>query len=342
MRQKVVIACGLVRDATTLLFDEPLTGLDPIGIRRMRETIVARAPRRRGDAAVVAPAAPGRGDVHPRDHHGPRPQDRRRHVRGAARRAPSSPTAGSSLEQIFLRVTGHDDPAGQPDVMLSASLYIIVVQREEPRARAAAAAARAALSDRRDRRRRLHLFQRLRAAARTRAPARPADGADGDAAGASAALLAPAPASPASRCCSPTARGWLLPVDSGLLDSPKPKSSSCFRRRCRAAQLLIHRMLRSQIGIAVRRGDCRPHGRRRSSGFTRLRIVVGAWIMLVTAKVYFTGVTLARARLRDRGRRGAPRRLAAARGAARGARRRRHRARCEPCAVAPPDGIARR
>src|SRR5882672_8984053 len=27
MRQKVVIACGLVRDATTLLFDEPLTGL---------------------------------------------------------------------------------------------------------------------------------------------------------------------------------------------------------------------------------------------------------------------------------------------------------------------------
>src|SRR4029078_12107498 len=29
MRQKVVIACGLVRDATTLLFDEPLTGLDP-------------------------------------------------------------------------------------------------------------------------------------------------------------------------------------------------------------------------------------------------------------------------------------------------------------------------
>src|ERR1700712_5468138 len=43
MRQKVVIACGLVRDAATLLFDEPLTGLDPIGIRRMRNTIVARA-----------------------------------------------------------------------------------------------------------------------------------------------------------------------------------------------------------------------------------------------------------------------------------------------------------
>src|SRR3954468_20735905 len=30
MRQKVVIACGLVRDASVLLFDEPLTGLDPL------------------------------------------------------------------------------------------------------------------------------------------------------------------------------------------------------------------------------------------------------------------------------------------------------------------------
>src|SRR3954447_8123327 len=37
------VACALVRNATTLLFDEPLTGLDPIGIRRMRSTIVARA-----------------------------------------------------------------------------------------------------------------------------------------------------------------------------------------------------------------------------------------------------------------------------------------------------------
>jgi ABC-2 type transport system ATP-binding protein len=50
MRQKVVIACGLAREATTLLFDEPLTGLDPLGIRRMRETIVARA---RAGAAVL-------------------------------------------------------------------------------------------------------------------------------------------------------------------------------------------------------------------------------------------------------------------------------------------------
>ena len=50
MRQKVVIACGLVRNATTLLFDEPLTGLDPLGIRRMRETILSRG---RAGAAIL-------------------------------------------------------------------------------------------------------------------------------------------------------------------------------------------------------------------------------------------------------------------------------------------------
>jgi ABC-2 type transport system ATP-binding protein len=50
MRQKVVIACGLVREATTLLFDEPLTGLDPLGIRRMKESITRRA---KDGAAVI-------------------------------------------------------------------------------------------------------------------------------------------------------------------------------------------------------------------------------------------------------------------------------------------------
>src|ERR1700724_3012063 len=52
MRQKVVIACGLVRNATTLLFDGPLTGLDPVGIHRMRETIVARG--RAGACVIVS------------------------------------------------------------------------------------------------------------------------------------------------------------------------------------------------------------------------------------------------------------------------------------------------
>ena len=52
MKQKVAIACGLLHDPKALLFDEPLTGLDPLGIRRMKETIVARG--RAGSAVIVS------------------------------------------------------------------------------------------------------------------------------------------------------------------------------------------------------------------------------------------------------------------------------------------------
>lgn len=43
MKQKVAIACGLVHTPQALILDEPLTGLDPGGIRKMKNTIVARA-----------------------------------------------------------------------------------------------------------------------------------------------------------------------------------------------------------------------------------------------------------------------------------------------------------
>ena len=52
MRQKLVIACGLLHDPRVLLFDEPLTGLDPAGIRRMKQTIVERA--RQGAAVLLS------------------------------------------------------------------------------------------------------------------------------------------------------------------------------------------------------------------------------------------------------------------------------------------------
>jgi ABC-2 type transport system ATP-binding protein len=50
MKQKLVIACGLLHEANVLLFDEPLTGLDPIGIRRMKATILKRA---QAGAAII-------------------------------------------------------------------------------------------------------------------------------------------------------------------------------------------------------------------------------------------------------------------------------------------------
>jgi ABC-2 type transport system ATP-binding protein len=52
MKQKLVIACGLLHSPGNLLFDEPLTGLDPLGIRRMKTTILERA--RAGASVIVS------------------------------------------------------------------------------------------------------------------------------------------------------------------------------------------------------------------------------------------------------------------------------------------------
>jgi ABC-2 type transport system ATP-binding protein len=43
MKQKLMIACGFIHAPDVLIFDEPLTGLDPLGIRRMKESISRRA-----------------------------------------------------------------------------------------------------------------------------------------------------------------------------------------------------------------------------------------------------------------------------------------------------------
>ena len=50
MKQKLAIACGLLHDPSVLILDEPLTGLDPGGMRRMRATIADRA---KAGASVV-------------------------------------------------------------------------------------------------------------------------------------------------------------------------------------------------------------------------------------------------------------------------------------------------
>jgi len=50
MKQKLAIACGLLHSPAVMFFDEPLTGLDPLGIRRMKDSILKRA---RSGATVV-------------------------------------------------------------------------------------------------------------------------------------------------------------------------------------------------------------------------------------------------------------------------------------------------
>ena len=52
MKQKLAIACGLLHEPKVVIFDEPLTGLDPGGIRRMKD--VLRRLSRAGAAIILS------------------------------------------------------------------------------------------------------------------------------------------------------------------------------------------------------------------------------------------------------------------------------------------------
>jgi ABC-2 type transport system ATP-binding protein len=107
MKQKVAIACGLIHEPTALLFDEPLTGLDPLGIRHMKETIVARG--RAGAAIIVSSHL-----LHLVEEICSRVVIINRGVKvadgsiGELRAQAQTAGADSSLEEIFLKVTAHE------------------------------------------------------------------------------------------------------------------------------------------------------------------------------------------------------------------------------------------
>jgi ABC-2 type transport system permease protein len=93
-----------------------------------------------------------------------------------------------------------------------------------------------------------------------------------------------------------TALAWILPFESGLLNFSQSEIQFLFTAPVSRRSLLLHRLLRSQIGIlfgslmAVLVAPSLP-------GRSRLQISVGVWLLLCTGKVFFTGVSLARARL---------------------------------------------
>ncbi|MDQ3486858.1 MAG: ABC transporter ATP-binding protein [Acidobacteriota bacterium] len=102
MKQKVALACAFMHEPGALLLDEPLTGLDPLGIHRMKETIVERA--RQGVAVIISSHL-----LHLVEeictrvliiHRGVKVADGTLAELAALARVP-----GSSLEQIFLDVT---------------------------------------------------------------------------------------------------------------------------------------------------------------------------------------------------------------------------------------------
>jgi ABC-2 type transport system ATP-binding protein len=52
MRQKLAICCGYLHDPQAILFDEPLTGLDPQGIRVLKRSLTDRAAH--GAAVMIS------------------------------------------------------------------------------------------------------------------------------------------------------------------------------------------------------------------------------------------------------------------------------------------------
>ena len=109
MKQKLAIACGLLHSPKAILFDEPLTGLDPHGIRQMKDTILRLA--REGTAMVISShllhlvgeicshvliLKQGRKVVH-----GTLAEVRQRFAETAP---------GVSLEEVFFRATASTEP----------------------------------------------------------------------------------------------------------------------------------------------------------------------------------------------------------------------------------------
>ncbi len=103
MKQKVAIASGLLHDPKLILLDEPLTGLDPLGIRRMKASLRQRAA---AGAAIVLSS-----------HLLPLVEELCQRVlviaKGQARalgtlaeiRVLSQRAEGASLEELFLEIT---------------------------------------------------------------------------------------------------------------------------------------------------------------------------------------------------------------------------------------------
>ena len=108
-----------------------------------------------------------------------------------------------------------------------------------------------------------------------------------------AVLVAAGPAFAGIAFLVVTALSWILPGSSGLLDFSDAEIQFLFPAPISRRQLLVHRMLRSQLGLlfaSVVVALVTPS----VAGYGRLRVSIAMWMVLVTAKVYFAGVTLAR------------------------------------------------
>jgi ABC-2 type transport system ATP-binding protein len=108
MRQKVAICCGYLHRPRAVLLDEPMTGLDPRGIRTMKASILDQA--RTGTAFIISSHLLSVVEGLCRSvliMDGGRPVERGKIA--DLRRRPADDQRAESLEEVFFRVI--DAPA---------------------------------------------------------------------------------------------------------------------------------------------------------------------------------------------------------------------------------------
>lgn len=109
MKQKLAIACGLLHQPKVVIFDEPLTGLDPAGIRRMKAVMRRLAH----DGAAIILSSHMLSLVQEVCTHLLILKDGVKLADGSVARIQAQFGDGSdlSLEDIFFRATGDEDHA---------------------------------------------------------------------------------------------------------------------------------------------------------------------------------------------------------------------------------------
>jgi ABC-2 type transport system ATP-binding protein len=112
MKQKLAIACGLMHAPRVIIFDEPLTGLDPAGMRRMKN--VMRRLAREGAAVILSSHLLSL--VEEVCTHLLVLKNGRKVANGSVEEVRASYGAGEddSLEDVFFRATGETEETAQP------------------------------------------------------------------------------------------------------------------------------------------------------------------------------------------------------------------------------------
>ena len=112
MKQKLAIACGLLHQPKIVIFDEPMTGLDPVGMRRMKG--VMRRLAREGAAIILSSHLLGL--VEEVCTHLLILKDGVKMADGTVAdvRARFADNAESSLEDVFFRATGESESSSLP------------------------------------------------------------------------------------------------------------------------------------------------------------------------------------------------------------------------------------